>query len=174
MANKIQLDTLSGQEFKDLIELVNNNGKIGSLVELLNMVRNIPDNVTFESYIESVVQHAAIDEETLKRIVREVVDEKEAEGQLTEDDIENIFFPPEVTAITVSGHTIAATAENIDDDEAVTWVLDIDGTESEVDGTGTTLTLDEPMQAAYDAAASVTVRLICSDYESGTYTLKAE
>lgn len=123
---------------------------------------------------DSVGSEQIIDEETLKRIVREVVDEKEAEGQLTEDDIENIFFPPEVTAITVSGHTIAATAENIDDDEAVTWVLDIDGTESEVDGTGTTLTLDEPMQAAYDAAASVTVRLICSDYESGTYTLKAE
>lgn len=95
---------------------------------------------------------------------------------ITEDDIENIFFPPQVTGITAdtSGSNIVLTAvsENISDDEEVTWSISFDGEGTEINGEGSTLTLDDTLSNRFRSAASVSVSLTCSDYESGTYVVK--
>lgn len=94
---------------------------------------------------------------------------------LTDDDLENIFFPPSVTGIATSivneNVVLLATAENIDEDEEVTWNLDIDGTVMEIDDKGTSLTLTTEQSASFSAAQLVKVRLDCSDYESEWFTL---
>ena len=94
---------------------------------------------------------------------------------LTDDDLENIFFPPSVTGITTSivneNVVLLATAENIDEDEDVTWNLDIDGIVTEIDDKGTSLTLTAEQSAAFSTAQLVKVRLDCSDYESEWFTM---
>ena len=98
-------------------------------------------------------------------------------GEEDENVIENVFFPPIVTGITADmsagGITLNATAENIDEDEDVTWVIDMDGTETEIDSMGTALELTAEQVSQYDAASNVSVKLICYDYESDPYTLKS-
>lgn len=100
----------------------------------------------------------------------EDVKDQLAGNSLTDDDLENIYFEPNVTDISAdtTGENVVlnAEAENIDDNEAVTWKIDIDGTVSEVDNVGTSLTLDSDQTAAFFAAEMVKVQLLCSDYES--------
>lgn len=95
---------------------------------------------------------------------------------MTGDDIENIFFPPQVTGITadaLGGDVIlTAVAENISDDEEVTWDISFDGVKREMDGNGTTLTLDGTLSEMFRSATSVSVSLSCSDYVSGIYVVK--
>lgn len=104
------------------------------------------------------------------------VKEQLAGNQLTDDDLENIFFPPEVTAITSEATSnqvvLTATAENIEDEESVTWHIDTDGEVTEIDSTGTSLTLNETQAAKFRSASVVKVRLECSDYESEWFDMK--
>lgn len=104
------------------------------------------------------------------------VKEQLAGNQLTDDDLENIFFPPEVTEITsdTTGEQVVLTAEaeNIEDEEAVTWHIDTDGEVTEIDSKGTSLTLDETLAAKFLSASVVKVRLECSDYESEWFDMK--
>ena len=71
---------------------------------------------------------------------------------LTDDDLENIYFEPNVTSIIgedgEEGIVLTAEAENIDDDEAVTWDIETDGQVTEIDSTGTSLTLSEQLSEA--------------------------
>lgn len=100
----------------------------------------------------------------------EDVKDQLAGNSLTDDDLENIYFEPNVTSITSEdvegGIVLTAEAENIDDDEAVTWDIDTDGQVTEIEDTGTSLTLSEQLSAAVRNALSSKVRLHCSDYVS--------
>lgn len=101
-----------------------------------------------------------------------------AGNNLTEDDLENIFFPPEVTAIEadLSGENVVltATAENIDEEEDVTWEVDLDGNITETDSKGVSLTLTAEQSEAFRAAQLAKVRLLCSDYESEWFTVNTD
>ena len=105
----------------------------------------------------------------LEHLSDEVKDQL-AGNTLTDDDLENIYFEPNVTSITgedvEGGFVLTAEAENIDDDEAVTWDIDTDGQVTEIEDTGTSLTLSEQLSAAVRNAQSSKVRLHCSDYVS--------
>ncbi len=111
----------------------------------------------------------------LEDLAQEVRD-KIIGDDITEDDLENVFFEPTVNAITAdtTGEYVAlhADADNIDDDEEVTWHLDMDGVEIDIDGNGTSLELTTAQSAAFNDAASVTVSLTCSDYDSQPFTIK--
>lgn len=89
--------------------------------------------------------------------------------QLSDEDIENIFFPKEVTAISASvteGVLLRLTGKNLDEDDVVEWTLKLDGQELALNGTGTTLELDTEnatlFMASIERKASVTI----GEYES--------
>ena len=97
----------------------------------------------------------------------------------TEQDEENVWFPPLVTNITAdtTGENVVlvAEAENIDEDEDVTWELTFDSEEPlELESTGTVLELTTAQTQAFHDAVVVSVKLFCSDYESEPYTVKAD
>ena len=95
---------------------------------------------------------------------------------ITEDDLENVFFEPKVNGITTetTGENVVviADADNVDDDEEVTWHFDMDGVKIDIDGVGTTLELTTSQSAAFNDATSVIVSLSCSDYDSEPFTIK--
>ena len=138
---------------------------------------NVPaEGVTIDTLPENSVgsdqiENGAIKLDDLNDEVRDVLIQN-----ITGDDLENIFFPPQVTGITAddSGGDVilTAVAENISDEEDVTWNMSFDGEEREVDAKGTSLTLDGTLSEMFRSAASVSVSLACSDYESGTYVVK--
>lgn len=82
---KINLDTLTGEEFKQLIEQFSKDGKIDTIPELLAFLSNIPDDMTLEEYIAEHGGH--VDPEDVKKAVDDVLDEQTADSS----DIDEIF-----------------------------------------------------------------------------------
>jgi hypothetical protein len=82
---KINLDTLTGEEFKQLIEQFSKDGKIDTIPELLAFLSNIPDDMTLEEYIAEHGGH--VDPEDVKKAVDDVLDEQTADS----GDIDEIF-----------------------------------------------------------------------------------
>ena len=48
---KITLDTLTGEQFKELIEQFTDDGKVNTIPELMERIGEIPDDETLEEYI---------------------------------------------------------------------------------------------------------------------------
>lgn len=82
---KINLDTLTGEEFKQLIEQFSKDGKIDTIPELLAFLSNIPDDMTLEEYIAEHGGH--VDPEDVKKAVDNALDEQTADSS----DIDEIF-----------------------------------------------------------------------------------
>ena len=82
---KINLDTLTGEEFKQLIEQFSKDGKIDTIPELLAFLSNIPDDMTLEEYIAEHGGH--VDPEDVKNAVDDALDEQTADSS----DIDEIF-----------------------------------------------------------------------------------
>lgn len=69
----VMLDTLTGEQFKQLIEQFTQDGKIDTLPELFRVLSDIPEDQTLGEYI---AEHG-IDPEQLERAVDEAIDEKD-------------------------------------------------------------------------------------------------
>ena len=82
---KISLDTLTGEDFKQLIEQFSKDGKIDTIPELLAFLSNIPDDMTLEEYIEEHGGH--VDPEDVKKAVDDALDKQTADSS----DIDEIF-----------------------------------------------------------------------------------
>jgi hypothetical protein len=63
----VMLDTLTGEEFKTLIEQFSQDGKIDTIPELIRLLSDIPEDQTLGEYIR---EHGGqIDPEVLEEIV---------------------------------------------------------------------------------------------------------
>ena len=100
---------------------------------------------------------------------------------LTYDDLENIFFEPVVSNISMEHEdesvVLSALSENIKDDEEVTWhiyINNIEEPEFNVESKGTSLALTPEQAWAVEYAVLVLVSLECSDYTSDKFILKGE
>ena len=84
---KISLDTLTGEQFKELIEQFTDDGKLNTIPELLQRIGEVPDDMTLEDYIKEKAEQSAVSEDT----VRKVVDEQLEETSDEHGDIDEIF-----------------------------------------------------------------------------------
>lgn len=90
--NPTQLDTLTGEQFKQLIEQLSPDGKINTIPELFKLLSDIPEDQTLGEYIR---EHG-VDPEVLAQVVDTAVDEKFDEEECTTDDIDSIFDEEDV------------------------------------------------------------------------------
>ena len=74
-----RLDTLTGEQFKQLIEQLSPDGKINTIPELIAFLNDIPEGMTLAEY---VAEHG-VDPETLDKAVNDAIDEK---GVVTDAD----------------------------------------------------------------------------------------
>lgn len=79
----IQLDTLTGNQFKTLIEQITKDGKINTIPELIAFVGDVPEGSNLLDYIQA----HSVDPE----VVEKAVDEKFEEEQCSDEDIDSIF-----------------------------------------------------------------------------------
>ena len=80
-----RLDTLTGEEFKQLIEQVKQSGKIDTLPELFAFLDDVPEGMTLADYIR---EHGGQpDPEVLDQAIDENLEKKAAESS----DIDEIF-----------------------------------------------------------------------------------
>lgn len=84
---KISLDTLTGEQFKELIEQFTDDGKLNTIPELLQRIGEVPDDMTLEDYIKEKAEQSAVSEDTVRKVVDEQLDETSAEH----GDIDEIF-----------------------------------------------------------------------------------
>ena len=54
MKKAVQLDTLTGDEFKSLLEQVSQDGKINTIPELIDFLSEVPQGMSLKEYIESI------------------------------------------------------------------------------------------------------------------------
>ena len=101
----VMLETMTGEEFKTLIEQFTQDGRIDTIPELMRVLSDIPEDQTLGQYI---AEHG-IDPEALERAVNEAVDDKFDEEECTDDDIDSIFDEESETGFEV-------VADNGDDD----------------------------------------------------------
>lgn len=81
----VMLDTMTGEEFKQLIEQFTHDGKIDTIPELIRVLSDIPEDKTLGEYI---AEHGGqVDPEELKRAVDDAFDENEC----SDDDVDSIF-----------------------------------------------------------------------------------
>jgi polyhydroxyalkanoate synthesis regulator phasin len=84
---KISLDTLTGEQFKELIEQFTDDGKLNTIPELLQRIGEVPDDMTLEDYIKEKAEQSAVSEDTVRKVVDEQLEETSAEH----GDIDEIF-----------------------------------------------------------------------------------
>ena len=84
---KIGLDTLTGEQFKELIEQFTDDGKLNTIPELLQRIGEVPDDMTLEDYIKEKAEQSAVSEDTVRKVVDEQLEETSAEH----GDIDEIF-----------------------------------------------------------------------------------
>ena len=84
---KVQLDTMTGDEFKTFIEQKTDNGKVDTIPELMERTGEIPDGMSMEDFIREKARQSAVDEEVL----REAVDKQLEAMTATSEDIDEIF-----------------------------------------------------------------------------------
>lgn len=132
----------------------NQDGEVNTLQEVLDAFRNFPEGTTIQEALEAIEG-----------------------GGLQEEDIEDVFFPKEVSAISAgedgANIVLMLTGENIDDEDEIDWLLTMDGVEHELAGLGRTLTLSGDLVDEYNAAERVTAKVTVASYESSTYVLKS-
>lgn len=81
----VMLDTMTGEEFKQLIEQFTHDGKIDTIPELIRVLSDIPEDKTLGEYI---AEHGGqVDPEELKRAVDDAFDENEC----SDSDVDSIF-----------------------------------------------------------------------------------
>lgn len=85
MADKVTLDTLTGGQFKQLIEKFTQDGKIDTIPELIRVLSDIPEDKTLGQYI---AEHGG---QVDPQVVQDAVDEAFVEQQASDDDIDSIF-----------------------------------------------------------------------------------
>ena len=81
----VMLDTLTGEQFKTLIEQFSQDGKIDTIPELLAFLSDIPEGQTLGEYIEEHGGHVPVEE--VQRVVDETLEEQAADH----DDVDEIF-----------------------------------------------------------------------------------
>lgn len=148
----------------------NNDGRINTFGEILYLLRNLPEGSDLGAIVD------AIDKKGLTEEERQILDDMSGD-QLSEEDIENIYFPKNVNGISAdeSGEAVILMleGENIEDDDTIEWTITVDGTALEpIEATGTTLTLDAEKSATFKAAKAVTAQIYVGGYESEAFTLK--
>lgn len=77
------LDTLTGEQFKTLIEQFTQDGKVNTLPELFRLLSDIPEDQTLGEYIR---EHG-VDPDMVETVVDETLDRKHADNA----DIDEIF-----------------------------------------------------------------------------------
>ena len=85
----VMLDTMTGEQFKQLIEQFTHDGKIDTVPELIRVLSDIPEDQTLGEYIAEHGGH--IDPEVLKEVVDDAVDEAFDENECSDDDVDSIF-----------------------------------------------------------------------------------
>ena len=83
MADKVILDTLTGEQFKQLIEQFTHDERIDTIPELLALVSDIPEGQTLGQYI---AEHGG---QVSPEVVREAVDDAMAENAREAYDAED-------------------------------------------------------------------------------------
>ena len=81
----VVLDTLTGEQFKTLIEQFSKDGKIDTIPELLAFLSDIPEGQTLGEYIEE--HGGSVSPEMVKQVVDDTLDEQAAEHS----DVDEIF-----------------------------------------------------------------------------------
>ena len=57
---KVQLDTLTGDELKVLLEQISQDGKINTIPELISFLSEVPQGTTLKQYIESIAGSGSV------------------------------------------------------------------------------------------------------------------
>ena len=83
---KISLDTLTGEQFKELIEQFTDDGKLNTIPELLQRIGEVPDDMTLEDYIKEKAEQSAVSEDTVRKVVDEQLEETSAEHEIFENE----------------------------------------------------------------------------------------
>lgn len=138
----------------DIIEPgTNSDGKVNTVEEVIKVFKDFPEDMTVQEAIGELMG-----------------------GGLQDEDIENIFYPKEVTGITAdeSGELVILNlvGNNIEEDDAIDWTMEMEGVEKELSGVGTTLTLSAEDSAEYRAANNVSAKVSIGEYDSESFTLK--
>lgn len=76
----IALETLTGEQFKTLIEQFTHDGKVDTIPELMERVGQIPDDMTIEDYIKTVAYDAPVAPEMVEDAVDEVIRKNASEA----------------------------------------------------------------------------------------------
>lgn len=81
----VMLDTMTGEQFKQLVEQFTKDGKIDTIPEFIRVLSDIPEDMTLGEYI---AEHGGqVDPEEVKKAVDDAFDENEC----TNEDIDSIF-----------------------------------------------------------------------------------
>lgn len=154
-----------GNIILDDIMKPNEDGKVNRIEEIYALLQNLPEGANLK---------AIIDEMGLSEEDRQMLEDLSGD-QLSDEEIENIYFPKSVTSITAdeSGEfvVLTLTGENVEADDAVIWTLTLDGVEEEIEGTGLSLTLDAEQSADFKAASVITVTVYDGGYESDPFPI---
>lgn len=67
----VRLD-MTGDKFKELIELVSDNGKVDSLIELIRLFQGVDDSVSIADTIRRISTEAAEDASATKEDIEEI------------------------------------------------------------------------------------------------------
>lgn len=81
----VQLDTLTGEEFKQLIEQFTHDERIDTIPELIAFLSDIPEGQTLGEYI---AEHGG---QVDPQVVKDAVDDAIEEQQADDEDIDEIF-----------------------------------------------------------------------------------
>ena len=79
----VMLDTLTGEEFKQLIEQFTHDERIDTIPELIAFLSDIPEGQTLGEYI---AEHS-VDPQVVKDAVDDAIEEQQAD----DEDIDEIF-----------------------------------------------------------------------------------
>lgn len=89
-----RLDTLTGDQFKVLIEQISPDGKINTIPELINFLNGIPEGMTLAEYVE---EHGGqVDPQVVKDAVDDALDEQHADSSDIDEIFDNISTQPTV------------------------------------------------------------------------------
>ena len=90
--NKVMLDTLTGEQFKQLIEQFTFDGKIDTIPELMRVLSDIPEDQTLGEYI---AEHGGqVDPQVVTDAVDEVMKRNASESYDVENERLYLFGRP--------------------------------------------------------------------------------
>lgn len=92
----VMLDTLTGEQFKTLIEQISPDGKINTIPELIDFLNGIPEGMTLAEYVE---EHGGqVDPQVVKDAVDDALEENARQAYDAESEKLYLFGRPKEEA----------------------------------------------------------------------------